>query len=135
MHTGHRHAVSLLGRTMCQVSVGATECTYTSIQDAIDESEDEGTIYITPGTYVGNIVINKVFLTIYSVCPDDCIIVGDGLGPVITMKGEDGILKNITATGGGVNYSGVLIESTCDFARIERCIFTGNKNGGLHKIV
>lgn len=134
--------ITTKAKTRYVITVGATDCQFTSIQAAIDYASFAETnickeIYIQPGTYVENLIIPKDnadeivdILKIYSDCMDDCIIVGNGISPTIQVFGNDFSLEQVTVTG-SPTATGILVVDDigsldCKFNRV-RC--TGNLNG------
>ncbi|RKY94015.1 MAG: hypothetical protein DRQ06_05855 [Candidatus Hydrothermota bacterium] len=68
---------------------------YDSIQKAIDNANKGDTIEIFPGTYQGNIVIDKS-LTIKGVDKETTILVGSGSGNIIEILADNVTLQNLT---------------------------------------
>ena len=71
------------------------------LQDAIDKSSPNSILKLSPGTYEGNIIINKK-LTIEA-AKDGVIIKGDKEGSVVTITSSGVILKNLKIINSGLN--------------------------------
>jgi hypothetical protein len=143
-------------KTKCVMTVGAVDCQFTNIQDAIDSQTDSSQIteiFINPGTYLGNLIIpsSMDYIYIYGTIADDCVILGDGTAQVVQVNNKDFKLENITITG-GATHSGLVAAGTdnlvindCTFARnhiglelsntinshLETCTFVGNSTYGV----
>lgn len=103
-------------------NAGAQGTRFLSLQEAIDFAEEGDTIFVYPGTYVGNVVVNKALLTIRSSCIDDCIIAGH-----VQVLADDLTMEHLTVAG-GPGASGILVNGArdCKFNTV-RC--AGNLNG------
>ena len=75
------------------------------LQEAIDSAKEGSIVKLSPGRYVGNIIIDKP-MTIEGV-GEDVIIDGNGSGTVITVKSSYVTLKNLTITGSGDRHDKV----------------------------
>lgn len=92
------NAVSGTTYTVCEVA--GPDCTYTSIQDAIDAASTGDTVKVAPGTYTGDITINKD-ITVMTPHTDGVI-----AGQVtIPAAGSGATLKGFTVQTTGKSYS------------------------------
>lgn len=119
--------ISTKAEGMYNIIVGATDCFYTSIQSAIDAAAEGDKIYIKAGTYVGNIIINKELLNIYSDCMDDCTIIGDGITPTISIMADDVAISNLSIVS-APGASAIFLENVRD-CKFNYCSCIGGKNG------
>jgi hypothetical protein len=100
---------------------------FPTIQEAIDHAEEWDSIFVEPGTYHENIVVNKV-VEIYSNCMDECTIIGDGMSPTMSITHDDVKLSELTLSGGGAGQSGIL-ASGVRHTKLNRVTCSGSKNG------
>jgi hypothetical protein len=103
-------------------NAGAQGAKLLSLQAAIDAAEAGDTIHLKPGTYVGDVVVNKELLTIRGDCIDDVIIAGH-----VQVTADDVRMQHLSVAGGPA-ASGILVNGArdCKFNTV-RC--TGNANG------
>ena len=94
---------------------------YTKIQHAIDNASSGDTIYVLPGTYYENIIINKKLALVCST-PGNTTIMGDRTGVVVNIISDSVYIKgfNITGSGNSSGYAGVMIYSS------KNCTIIGN---------
>ena len=111
---------------------------YTSIQQAIDNASDNGTIVVHPGVYMEHIIINKT-ITLIGEDASTTIINGSGSGDVIhiTSKGRANIQGFTICKSGNTGYpdynSGIKIESSSSGNIIKNNIISNNLCG-IHAI-
>jgi parallel beta-helix repeat protein len=112
------------------IKVGATDAEYASIQEAINNSVDKDVIFVQPGTYNENLVVDKS-LTIYAEDPSNTIINGDGITPAVHITAAAGSFKQFGVTASTNNQTGIFLDnsSSIDPFVIEGCSCYGNKNG------
>ena len=77
---------------------------YTSIQDAIDNTSYEDTVYVYNGTYYENVIINKYRISLIGEKKETTIIDGGGIDDVILIEGEENDL--VTISGFTIQNSG-----------------------------
>ena len=107
---------------------------FVSIQDAIDASKDNDSIYIFEGVYVENLLINKS-VNLIGADPDKTIIDGNFTGNVIHVVADNVIISNVTFQYSGSQgklydfNAGVFVDSNSN--QITNCIFRDNHVGIL----
>jgi len=79
---------------------GSGEGNYTEIQEAIDEANEDDTVYVFNGTYYENIELYKRLILIGE-DKNTTIIDGKQEGCTINLSSENAIIKNFTIIGGG----------------------------------
>ena len=112
------------------IRVGATDSEYTSIQEAINHAVDKDVIFVKPGVYNENLVVNKL-LTIYAEDSDNTTITGDGVTPAVHITAPGGAFKQFGITALSNNQTGIFLDNSAsiDSFLIEGCACFGNKNG------
>lgn len=93
-----------------------------SLQDVINKAPENSIIKLSPGTYNGNIIINKP-LTLLGV-EGRVIIKGDNKGNVITIKSSNVMLENLTITNSGnmmINLDSAILVEKSNNIQIIRC--------------
>jgi hypothetical protein len=77
-----------------------SSCTYTSIQDAIDDSTDGDIVWVDPGTYYESIIINKN-IDLLGSGPDVTKIIGSGQATISLEAGQvtTGSIRNFSIEG------------------------------------
>ena len=93
------------------------------LQDAINNAKPYSTIKLSPGTYKGNIIINKPLNIIAK--EDGVVIKGDGVGSVVEIKSSDVMLKNLTITNSGDRMD--KIDAAISMKKANRCKIEGCK--------
>lgn len=124
---------------------GAQGSRFLSLQEAIDYAEPGDSIYLHPGTYVGDVVVNKELLTIRGDCIDDVIIAGH-----VQVLADDTTMQHLMVAGGpaaaGIhvtardckfntvrclgNADGMVFEGVTD-SHVDACEFIGNVGYGI----
>ena len=113
--------------SICQI-VNVPSGAISTIQAGLDLVEPSGTVRVSPGTYVENIVFNDD-ATMQAVSgPSDTVIDGDRVGPAISLSNADAVIDGFTVTNGYRNmmHGGGIF---CDYSSliITRCIIEGNQ--------
>jgi parallel beta-helix repeat protein len=120
------------------VATAVTVAAPGQIQDAIDLAAVGDTIFVGPGTYQEDIVINKV-LTLQGAGAATAIIQGVLSGANETvLLGSNQVIDGFTitrATGAGENNTGLTVTTGATGSTVRNCVFTGNRtaiylNGG-----
>ena len=112
-------------------TVGAADSEFTSIQAAIDASNEHDVIYVRPGAYHENISVNKV-LDIYTDDNSVTTLTGDGVTPAVHVTAHAGSFKRFTVTADLNNQSGIFLDNNSpseEVYTIDSCLCTGNKDG------
>ena len=113
--------------------------TYDDLASAVAHTTTGETLLVCPGTYAGNLSLNRS-LTLQSLTgADDTILDGEGVGPVVTISGTDVTLEGFTVTGGGTvststNGGGIYQTSAAKNTSLVDMAITGNYGaygGGL----
>jgi len=119
---------------------GASDDPFETIQTAVDNTSDSGTVVLEPGAYTGagnrDIVFGGKTMTITSkesteIDPIAATIIdcngseGDEHQGFILDEDEDVTIKNITITGGYSRF-GAAVYIDHAIGRIENCVITGN---------
>lgn len=100
--------VTTVGGTTLYVG-GLGSLNYTTIQEAINESNSGDTIYIYEGTYIENIVINKS-ISLMGENKDTTIIDGNSTGDVLHVTAESVTITGFTITNSGSDWGDAGIE-------------------------
>jgi len=87
------------------------------LQDVIDNAQENSTIKLSTGIYVGNIIIDKPLTIIAK--NKNVIIKGDGFGSVVTIKSSYVTLKNLTITNSGNKM--YKIDSAISMKNVSNC--------------
>lgn len=96
---------------------------YKTIQEAVIAATDGDTIYIKPGVYSEEVVLNRsLTLMPLSGEVDPILITGDGRGKGVTITSDGCSLEGLTIQ----NFTGPGIEVLSDGNRIVRCTFSGD---------
>ena len=108
---------------------------YSSIQSAIDNSNDGDTIYVYGGTYIENIVIDKK-IRLIGEDRNDTIIDGGGQSDTVYISSSNVIVKNFTITRSASSAAGVDIEKSTEdnvvwYCTIKNCKIYHNYDGIL----
>lgn len=123
-------AVILAGIFTCSavsaesLRVGSSDENFTSIQAAVDAAEPEDTIFVSPGTYVENLKIDK-HVRVWSVSrnPEDTII-----------SSADLYKNTVEISANSVSFSGFGIENSKKtgilLAGVKNCFINNNKAQG-----
>ncbi|MEM2780378.1 MAG: NosD domain-containing protein [Candidatus Bathyarchaeia archaeon] len=98
--------------------------TFLSIQEAINRANNGDTIYVPPGIYFENIVINKSVSLIGS-NPEDTVIDGSGLNSVIFVIANASEISGFTIRNG---FYGVYVDG-CSFINISSNKIENNSYG------
>jgi len=105
---------------------------YQSIQEAVNHASDGYTIHIAEGTYLENVVISNLAITLTGTDPDDpniiadTIIDGRKLGSVITLNDANSTIEGLTITNGLAENGGALYSHNSS-PIIRLCIIRDNK--------
>jgi len=99
---------------------------YTTIQDAIDNAEDDDIIMVREGIYVENVVVSKT-LSLLGNGSGSTTIDGGGNGDVVTVSADRVSLSGFTITNSSNQSSGVF--SSKDHGSFEALKVTGNRHG------
>jgi len=117
---------------------------HTSIQDAVNASEDGDTIQVRSGSYLGNLVLNRS-VQLQGSSQISTIIYGDGAGDVVTVTADGAVVSGflitvagdvISGTGTGLVVEGddtIIANTTCSnksygiwVRRADNASLTGN---------
>jgi parallel beta-helix repeat protein len=101
---------------------------YTSIQQAIDQSKQNGTVYIYEGIYNESITLEKQ-LTLQGTSSLDTIIEGGFEGTCLIAKGNGIKIENIHFRKAGGQITNSLIYCGGNNLKIDRCIFGDSRHG------
>lgn len=87
-------------------------CDYTDIQRAINSANPDDVVEVKPGTYYGNIFVDKP-LTIVGIYTGDDMPILDavGTGNAVTLSANGITLKNFVVTNSGFGKSGIDVKS------------------------
>jgi parallel beta-helix repeat protein len=99
---------------------------FTTIQDAINNSNDGDTIYVWTGTYYENVVVNKT-VSLIGNGSTETIINGSGVGDVVTIERDWVNITGFTITNG--NWG--IITSSTNNNKISDCNITSNGQDGI----
>jgi len=107
---------------------GSQERPFNKIQDAINASLSGDTVYVYPGTYYENIVVDKT-INLTSESRDTVVIDGGGKGDVVRVEADWCNVSgfSIKNSGNQENESGIRIESSHN--RIFKNSCSNNNNG------
>jgi hypothetical protein len=104
--------------------VCASGCSFSSVQDAIDDAEPGATITICAGTFTGNLTIAKD-LTLVGTGEDATTLRGNGNGTVVTIEAGTVKLQDLRITGGaGAEFGGGIYNAGT--LTLTGCTVTGN---------
>jgi nitrous oxidase accessory protein len=78
---------------------GQTPC-YATIHEALDEVEDDGTIYVQEGTYTENVILDKP-VNLIGAGNENTTIDGGNSGSVITISSDDVTVQDLTIQNSG----------------------------------
>jgi parallel beta-helix repeat protein len=111
------------------VEDGSQEHPYNTITEAINIAASRDTIKVAPGVYPGNLAINAKALKLEGEAPAATTIQGTAV--TITVSGAFSDVVEITGftITGGVNASGIYLNSSTVKADIHNNIIVGNKTG------
>jgi nitrous oxidase accessory protein len=102
---------------------------YSSIQEAIDFSSDNDTIFVSKGTYFENIIITKP-IELIGEDKNTTIINGNGSRAVIYISADYVKISGFTITNGSQESDGIRIRA--NYNTISYCNISSNKNYGLY---
>lgn len=104
---------------------------YTTIQSAIDNATAGDSIYVYNGTYNENILID-IQISLLGEDAVTTIIDGGQSGDVITVSGNDVLIRSCTIRNAGTttNHAGILITGTS--STVEDCIISNNHLYGIY---
>ena len=102
------YAFKSSGRTLYVGGSGPNN--YTSIQEAINDANDGDKIFVYPGIYVENVIVDKS-IKIIGKERNATIIDGGEEGNVVSMICDGVEIRNFTVMHSGENAYGVLIKS------------------------
>lgn len=105
---------------------------FTTIQEAINASEDGDTIQVMEGAYQEHIIVTTS-LTIVGSGSSTCIIDAGGDGIALMVENTNVTIRGFTFTGGGC-CKGAGLQVKNSEATISDITCTGNLMGGLHLI-
>jgi nitrous oxidase accessory protein NosD len=102
---------------------------WNTIQKGINDARSGtyDTVYVYPGIYNENVVINKSTLTLYGASSSQVTVNGRGLGHTIRITADDVKVKQLKITGG--NPAGIYWGNNKGY--VEKCDITGNTIGVL----
>ena len=106
---------------------------YSTIQEAVDQASAGSMIYLQPGTYVENVIIQdkQVFLSSLD-GPDTTIIDANNSGSALTISGSGGhVINGLTFTRGSgfpAHGGGGISAESCTDLIIRSCSFIDNLN-------
>lgn len=104
---------------------------FTTIQNAIDDTDPGDTIQIGNGTYFENLYVNTS-LSLIGYSNETCIIDGGGGEFVVKMNAHHVVLSNLTICNTGNYYRGAgVVGNYCDYTVIEQVNFTNNGKLGV----
>lgn len=102
---------------------------YSSIQEAIDSSYDNNTIFVRKGIYYENIIITKP-IELIGEDRDTTIINGNGSRSIIDISADYVKISGFTITNGSRNTEGMKIRGSYNI--ISNCNISSNNNYGLY---
>ncbi len=107
---------------------GSVSNPYNKIQDAIDNAATGYTIYVHPGTYFENILVDKT-LNLVGLDTKNTIIHGNFFSSVVSVEADWCNITgfNITQSGDNNNDAGISLRS--DNNRVQDCIVIDNQYG------
>ncbi len=94
---------------------------YSSIQDAINASEDGRTIHVYAGDYYGDLMVNKTGLTLVGNGTTESTIEGEFDGPTVTLANNSIRLSNLGMSIG--DYSEGVVDNWRYYSTIDNCSF------------
>jgi predicted outer membrane repeat protein len=112
---------------------------FATIQDGIDNVEQDGIVHVAAGTYTENIQLNKNGVDVLGAGAAGTIIDGDNSGPVVWANSIDSTttIDGFTITNGYANYGGGMYNDGSSPV-VSNCIFDGNRadnrGGGMYNI-
>jgi len=112
---GFTKVYNLLGGEMAWMDAGyPVYVRYSSIQEAINNASDEGTLFVSSGTYFEHLAVNKS-LTLIGENRDTTIIDGGGTGDVVFVTMDNITISDFTIQGSGCGCaakSGVHLQNS-----------------------
>ncbi|HII07111.1 MAG TPA: DUF11 domain-containing protein, partial [Methanotrichaceae archaeon] len=87
---------------------------YTSIQEAIDNSDPGGIIYVQSGTYDEVVTVNKPGLSLKGIDSGDGmpVVSGDGVKSTVTLSSDGCVLEGFVVMNSGNPHAGVCVISS-----------------------
>jgi parallel beta-helix repeat protein len=103
---------------------------YTSIQDAINASNDGDTIFVYNGTYYENVVVNKS-VTIIGNGSENSTIDSNGFGDTVLVTSDWVNITGFSVTNSGdeINNAGLNFQNVNNCSIFQNRIFLNSKNG------
>jgi nitrous oxidase accessory protein NosD len=107
--------------------VCASGCAFDAVQPAIDAADEGDTIVICPGTFSGDVTIDRD-LTIVGGGADATVLQGTGTASVVQVSANTVELENLHVTGGASMY-GSGIENAGSTLTLRNALVSENKAG------
>jgi len=107
---------------------GSREHPFNRIQDAVNATVENGTVYVLNGTYYENVKVNKT-INLVGAGPDTTVIDGGGSGDVVVITADWVNMSGFRVTGSGDDWEDSGIEVKADHSHIFDNNCSGNENG------
>ena len=98
---------------------------YHSIQEAINNVQEEDTIYVSSGTYYENVVVNKT-VALVGENRSTTVIDGSGIGSVVTVTHDNVNITSFTIRNSGVTISDTVPDAGTSISNVSNCNLSRN---------
>jgi len=119
---GFTHIYNMLGGITAWINAGyPVYVKYSSIQEAINTASEWDTIYVSVGTYIENVVVNKS-LSLLGEDKENTVVDGDGVGTVIQVESNNVTISGLQVRGCSMEWGdhGIILKDSSN------CVISGN---------